>query len=137
MATIGDTIYDNGLSTISGASGSSTLLLHIGSGAEPSTYAGVTGATLGNLASDGSDTGSGTTSGFTCSLGNGTSNGRSITVSAVTDGDVTGTGTCAWWALVNTTGSVFYASGTVTGSQTVTSGNTFSIGPIEINIADV
>lgn len=83
----------------------------------------------------------------TYSLGNKTSlsvgapadrspNGRKVTVAAITDGSVTATGTAAYWAIVDTANSRLLATGALSASQSVTNGNTFSIGAFDIGIAD-
>lgn len=83
----------------------------------------------------------------TYSLGNKTSlsvgapadrspNGRKVTVAAITDGNVTATGTAAYWSIVDTANSRLLATGALSASQAVTNGNTFSIGAFDIGIAD-
>lgn len=83
----------------------------------------------------------------TYSLGNKTSlsvgapadrspSGRKVTVAAITDGNVTATGTAAYWAVVDTSNSRLLATGALSSSQAVTNGNTFSLGAFDIGIAD-
>lgn len=60
--------------------------------------------------------------------------GRKITVDAITDGTVTGTDTATHWALVD--GTRLLATGALTSSQAVTSGNTFTLAAFDIEIAD-
>ena len=67
---------------------------------------------------------------------NGASNGRRVTVAAITDGSVTGTGTATHWAITKTTGSTLMATGPLSASQGVTSGNTFTLGAFDITIPD-
>lgn len=99
-------------------------VLHICS-AEPSTFAGVAGVTLGNKASptiaDPSDRSGG---------------GREIVVATITDGSVTGTGTASHWALVNTTSSRLIAANALSASQAVTSGNTFTTAAFAVGSND-
>jgi len=64
----------------------------------------------------------------------GDSSGRKCTVSAISDGTVSGTGTASHWAL--TSGSVLYAAGSLTSTQSVTSGNTFTLTAFDIEIPD-
>lgn len=66
--------------------------------------------------------------------GPGTPNGRSVTVSAITDGTVSGTDTATHWAL--TSGSVLYATGALSSSQAVSSGNTFTLTTFDITVLD-
>jgi hypothetical protein len=61
--------------------------------------------------------------------------GRKIVVPAITDGSVTGTATATHWALTDAT-SVLLATGPLTSTQAVTSGNTFTLDAIDITIRD-
>jgi hypothetical protein len=65
-----------------------------------------------------------------------TPNGRKVTVSAITDGTVTGTGTATHWAIVKTTGSTLMATGSLASSQAVTTGNTFTLAQFDIGFPD-
>lgn len=65
----------------------------------------------------------------------GDSSGRKVVVPAITDGSVTATGTATHWALTDGT-SILLASNTLSSSQAVTSGNTFTLGAIDITIPD-
>jgi len=92
---------------------------------EPTTYAEATSTyTLGNK--------TGLTTGAPADR---TPSGRKVTVPAITDGSVTGTGTATHWALTNGTDTL-YATGALSASQAVTSGNTFTLDAIDIGIAD-
>ena len=62
--------------------------------------------------------------------------GREVVVSAISDGSVTGTGTATHYALVDVSESLLLATGTLTASQSVTSGNTFTLGSFTIGIPD-
>jgi len=64
----------------------------------------------------------------------GDASGRKVVVSAITDGTVDGTGTASHWALVSA--DTLYACHTLTSSQGVTSGNTFSLTEFDITIPD-
>lgn len=81
----------------------------------------------------------------TASLGNRTSlaigapaarspSGRRVTVAAISDGTVTGTGTATHWAVVDTVNSRLLATGALASSQAVTSGNTFTLAAFDIGI---
>jgi hypothetical protein len=67
---------------------------------------------------------------------NGAVNGRRVTVSAITDGSVSATGTATHWALTKTTGSTLMATGALSASQAVTNGNTFTLAAYDVTIAD-
>ena len=119
MPFIIDTVYDQGLSY---ADTNGTRLDICSS--EPTTYAGATTTlTLGN---DTVNTGAPEA---------GAVDGRRVVVPAITAGTVTGTGTASHWALTDGA-SVLIATGTLTASQAVTSGNTFSLDAISITIRD-
>lgn len=92
---------------------------------EPTTYAEATSTyTLGNKT--GLNTGA---------TENGDTSGRKVVVPAITDGSVTGTGTATHWALTDGTATLV-ATGALSSSQAVTSGNTFTLTAIDITIAD-
>jgi len=118
MAFIIDAVYDNGL-TYAQTNGTRLDI----TSAEATTYAEATSTlTLGNDA-------------VTVSApSNGAVDGRRVEVPAITAGTVTGTGDVTYWALTNGTDELI-ATGTLT-SQTVTSGNTFSLSAISITLRD-
>jgi hypothetical protein len=120
MAFINDEVFDQGLDWAI-ANGSR---LDICSTDPGGTYATVTGNTLGNKTS--------ITVGAT---GNGSPDGRKVTIPAITDGSVTGTAEATHWALTNASNTVI-ASGVLSSSQAVTSGNTFTLDSIDITIRD-
>jgi len=123
MATLNDEVFDSGLDWLD----TNAINLYICS-AEPATYGeATTGGTyaLGNKAT------------ITCSApGNRGAGGREVTVSAITDGTVTNTGTAAYWAIVNPSGSVLVCTGSLSSGQAVTSGNTFTLTEFKIGIPD-
>lgn len=91
---------------------------------EPTTYTEATSTyTLGN---DTVNTGA---------TQDGASSGRRVIVPAITAGSVTGTGTATHWALTDGA-SLFLAAQSLSSSQGVTSGNTFSLTAISITIPD-
>jgi len=61
---------------------------------------------------------------------------RKVTVAAFSDGAVSGNGTVTHWAIVDTGNSRLLATGTLSASQAVTSGNTFSLPVFDIGIPD-
>ena len=65
-----------------------------------------------------------------------TAGGRQVTVSAITDGDVTVTETATHFALTDDSETKILASGDLAASQAVTSGNTFTLTAITIGIPD-
>lgn len=60
--------------------------------------------------------------------------GRKVTVSAVTDGTVSASGTATHFALLDTVNSRLVAAQALSASQAVTSGNTFTLGAVDIRI---
>jgi hypothetical protein len=120
MAFLIDNVYDSGLSYIT----SNGTRIDICS-QEPTTYTQATSTyTLGNKAS--MTVGSPT---------NGATDGRKVVVPAITDGSVTASGTASHWALTNASNTLI-ATGSLTSSQSVTSGNTFTLDAIDITIRD-
>ena len=62
--------------------------------------------------------------------------GREVVVAAITDGSVTDTGTATHYAIVDTVNSRLLAAGSLTASQSVTTGNTFTLSSVSIGIPD-
>lgn len=62
--------------------------------------------------------------------------GRKLTVAAITDGSVTATATAKYWALIDTQNSALVAANTLSSTQSVTSGNTFTLDAVIIAIPD-
>lgn len=67
---------------------------------------------------------------------NGDTSGRKVTAAAITDGSVTGTGTATHFAIVDVSATRLLATGSLTTSQSVTSGNTFTIATFDVEIPD-
>lgn len=59
--------------------------------------------------------------------------GRRVVVPAITAGSITATGTASHWALTDGT-AVVIASGALTATQAVTSGNSFTLDAISVTI---
>ena len=120
MATLANAVFDDGLSTLT----TNGTRLDICS-TEPTTYAEATSTyTLGNEG--------------TLSIGSPadrTGGGREVTVAAITDASITSTGTAAFYAITNGSDTL-YATGSLSSSQGVSSGNTFSLGSFTIGIPD-
>ena len=62
--------------------------------------------------------------------------GREVTAAAITDGSITGTGTVTHYAIIDTTNSRLLVTGALSASQSVTSGNTFSLAAFTVGIPD-
>ncbi|MBL4781779.1 MAG: hypothetical protein JKX92_06010 [Porticoccaceae bacterium] len=120
MSLLSDEIFNQGLNWAQ----TNGTKLHIHKTAAPTNYAEATGAN--ELGTDGVTTG-GTVEGAV--------DGRRVIVPAITAGTVSATGTAGYWALTDGTG-VFVASGTLTPSQEVTSGNTFTLDAISLTVRD-
>jgi len=121
MAWLGNEVLDAALNLID----STTENLYICS-QEPTTFAGASstyklGVKATPTISASGDRGAG---------------GREITISAITDGSVTATGTATHWALTDDSGSVLLVTGALSASQSVTSGNTFTLTECTIGIPD-
>jgi hypothetical protein len=121
MATLNDRVFDNGLTVLD----TEANAIHVTS-QEATVYNDATS---------------------TYSLGNSTSlsigapadrsgGGREVTVAQITDGSITGTGTATHYAIVDTVNSRVLATGALTASQSVTSGNTFTLASFKIGIPD-
>lgn len=65
-----------------------------------------------------------------------TGGGRDVTINAITDGTVNGTGTAGFWALTDDSASELLAVGSLSATQGVTSGNVFSLTSMKIGIPD-
>lgn len=65
----------------------------------------------------------------------GATDGRRVIVPSISSGSVTATGTAADWALTNGSDTLI-ATGDLSSTQAVTSGNTFSLDAISITIRD-
>jgi hypothetical protein len=62
--------------------------------------------------------------------------GRKVTVDAITDGTVSGTGTAGYFALTDDSASKLLAAQALNATQAVTSGNTFTLTAAIIAIPD-
>lgn len=93
---------------------------------EPATYTEATSTyTLGNK-----------TAASVGAAAAGDVSGRKVTVAAVTDGTVSGSGTASHWALSYTTGTELLAANSLSASQSVTSGNTWTLPAFDIEFPD-
>jgi hypothetical protein len=97
-------------------------ILHICS-SEPANYAGIAAITLGNKASVSIG-----------APGARAPSGRKVTVAAITDGAVTGTGTASHYAIADAGNTRLLAAGALAATQAVTNGNTFTLAAFDIGI---
>lgn len=118
MALIADSVLDTALQVMT-TNGDTINICS----SEPANFAAIAAANLGNATVT------------TGSPQNGDTDGRKVVVGAISNGSVTGTGTATHWALSDGTATL-YASGSLTASQTVTNGNTFTLDAINITIRD-
>lgn len=65
-----------------------------------------------------------------------TGGGREVVLANVTGGTVTGTGDADWFAIVDTANNRLLATGPLAASQSVTTGNTFTLSSIAVGIPD-
>lgn len=121
MATLADRVYDNGLTVLDTEANRIDITSQ-----EVTTYAEATSTyTLGNSTS--------------LSIGaptDGDTSGRKVVVAAVSDGSVSGSGTASHFAIVDTSNSRLLVTGSLSTSQAVTSGNTFTLAAFDIEIPD-
>ena len=121
MATIADRVFDNGLTVLDTEANKIVVTSQ-----EATTY---------------------TEANATYALGNSTSlsigapsdrsgGGREVNAAAITDGSITGKGTVSHYAIIDTTNSRLLVTGSLSASQSVTSGNTFSLASFTVGIPD-
>ena len=121
MASLGDRVFDNGLTVLDTEANRIDITSSIAT-----TYTeAITTYSLGNETS--------ITIGAPADRSGG---GREVTVSAITAGSVTATGTAAYYAVVDTSNTRLLAAGALSSSQSVTSGNTFTLTSFTIGIPD-
>tara|TARA_B100001939_G_scaffold7684_1_gene7056 strand:+ start:461 stop:832 length:372 start_codon:yes stop_codon:yes gene_type:complete len=121
MATIADKVLDDGLNTLTNDANRVDITSQ-----EATSYTDATStSTLGN-----------TTSITISSPADRTGGGRKVTLSAISGGSVTGTGTATHYSISDTTNSVLLVTGSLTASQSVTTGNTFSLEALDVGIPD-
>jgi hypothetical protein len=116
-SNVHDDVLDAALNEIK----DNATVLHICSSL-PANYGDVAGVTLGNK----------TPPAFTGPADH--TSGRKITVTAITDGSVTATGTASHYAIVD--GTRLLCAQALGSTQAVTSGNTFTLGATIIALPD-
>lgn len=118
MPYLNDNVYDQGL-VYAQTNGTKLEICS----AEPANYAGIAAVSLGNKT-------------LTVGApGNGTPSGRKVTVPSISDGSVTASGNATHYALSDGTGTLI-AAGTLTNSQNVVSGNSFTLNAFDITLLD-
>jgi len=121
MASLADRVFDNGLTVLDTEANRIDITSQ-----EATTYAEATSTyTLGN-----------STSLSIAAPSDRTGGGREVVAAAISDGSVSGTGTATHYAIVDTSNSRLLATGSLSASQSVTSGNTFSLASFTIGIPD-
>ena len=121
MPSLNNRVFDNGLSVLGTEANRIDLTSQ-----EATTYAAATSAfTLGN-----------STSLSIAAPSDRSGGGREVVVAAISDGSVTGNGTATHYAIVDVSNTRLLATGSLTASQVVASGNTFSLGSFTIGIPD-
>jgi hypothetical protein len=121
MAFLNDRVFDSGLSILD----TEANAVHVTTQEATSYTEDVTTYTKGNST--------------TLSIGapaDRTGGGRKVAVAAISDGSITGTGTVTHYALVDTNNSRLLATAALTASQSVTTGNTFTLATFDIGIPD-
>ncbi len=121
MASLSNNDFDNGLNHIDTTAENLYIL-----SADPGlTWDNIASYALGVKASPGVSAPADRTAG-----------GREITISAITDGSVTATGTATHYAITDDSATEILASAALSSSQGVTSGNTFTLTEFTIGIPD-
>ncbi len=121
MPMLADRVFDNGLTVLD----TEVTHLYICS-QEPTTYTEATSTYAVGVKATPTVSAPGDRSG----------GGREVTVSAISDGEVTVTDDAAAWALTDSANSRLLAAGALSASQVVTDGNTFTLGSFTIGIPD-
>lgn len=121
MATLNDRVFDNGLTVLDTEANRIDVTSQ-----EATSYASATSThTLGN-----------STSLSIGSPADRSGGGREVTVAAISDGSISGSGTATHYAISDTSNSRLLVTGSLSASQSVTSGNTFSLASFTIGIPD-
>lgn len=121
MATLNNRVFDSGLSVLDTEANRIDITSQ-----EAASYAEATSTyTLGNSATISIAAPSDRSGG-----------GREVVVASISDASVTGDGTATHYSVVDTVNSRLLATGSLTASQVVASGNTFSLGSFTIGIPD-
>jgi hypothetical protein len=128
-AMVEDLFLDSGLAAAKATISAITICAN-----EPTTYAlATTGASSTQFLGSFNFTAN---SAFTGPSAGAAPTGRKLVSNTVTNGTILTSGTAAWWAAIGTANSSLYAHGSLSASQPVTAGNTFTLGAFEIRIAN-
>lgn len=123
MALLSNNTLDNGLASLK--SGADKIYI---CSAEPATYTEATSTyALGNK-----NFGAGSV--FPSAIATASPNGRKLSTAAVTDGTVTADGTASHWAIVASGSSRLDATSSLSSSQSVTSGNQFTLPSYDVRM---
>ena len=121
MATISDYVLDAALAKLDTEADRIDICSQ-----EPTTYTEATSTyTLGNSTS--------------VSFGapeDGDTSGRKTACAVITDGSVTGSGTATHYAITDVSATRLLCTGSLTTSQSVVSGNTFTVATFDVEIPD-
>jgi hypothetical protein len=121
MPSLNNRVFDNGLSVLDTEASRIDLTSQ-----EATTYTEATSTyTLGN-----------STSLSIAAPSDRSGGGREVVVAAISDGSVTGNGTATHYAIVDVSNTRLLATGSLSASQVVASGNTFTLGSFTIGIPD-
>jgi hypothetical protein len=121
MATLANAVFDAALTELT----TNGTRLDICS-SEPTTYTEATSTnSLGNK----------TTLGWGSIADGSGGNGRAVSTNSFTDGTVSSTGSASHWAITDGT-SALLATGSLSSTTSVTSGNDFSLGSLTITMTD-
>lgn len=121
MASLNDRVFDNGLSVLS----TEATHLYLTS-TEATTYTEATSTyAIGNSADL-----------SVASPSDRSAGGREVICSITAAGNITSTGTAAYYAIVDSTNSRLLATGDLAVAQSVVNGNTFDLGSFAVGIPD-
>lgn len=121
MPTLNDRVFDNGLTVLDTEANRVDICSQ-----EPTTYAQATSTySLGN-----------TTSISISAPTDGDTSGRKVTLAAISGASVSGTGDATHYAISDTSNTRLLVTGSLSASQAVTSGNTFSLDAVDIELND-
>lgn len=121
MPTLNNRVFDNGLAVLDTEANKITITSQ-----EAATYAeGNATFALGS-----------STSLSIAAPSDRSAGGREVVVAEITDGSVAVDGTATHYAILDTVNSRLLATGNLTESQVVSSGNTFTLGSFTIGIPD-
>lgn len=125
MTYLNDNTLDNGLAALKAAASH----IYINS-AEPATYTAATSTNaLGNK-----NFGAGSV--FPGAIAAGSPSGRKLATAAVTDGTVTATNTATHYSIVASAATRLEAANSLSSSQAVTSGNAWTMGSVDVRLAN-